>query len=255
MSTVLISLLVVAGICILLAIGYINHIVEANRLEKARLKADLSDRLRRCELLAEGLPGQMMTPALKALLYRLQLHYCQKLLALDKNNAELRQRSNLLQAEVAKGEAVGAANLPQKISSEAIAKDVRFQLEGLTAQIAHASQKRLLSAEEAQRWDAEARHMLVLMNIELFTSLGQTALQQNHPGQARLAFERGVQYLRKIPGNSRYQQSLQILEAQLERANALVLQNSTLSEGSSELNEGLKQLEGEELWKKNPIYD
>ena len=110
-------------------------------------------------------------------------------------------------------------------------------------------------AEEAQRWDAEARHMLVLMNIELFTSLGQTALQQNHPGQARLAFERGVQYLRKIPGNSRYQQSLQILEAQLERANALVLQNSTLSEGSSELNEGLKQLEGEELWKKNPIYD
>lgn len=256
MSTVLISLLVVAGICILLALGYINHIVETSRLEKARLKADLSDRLRRCELLCESLPGQMMSPALKALLYRLQLHYCQKLLPLDKNNAELRQRSNLLQAEVAKGEAVGVANLPQKITTEAIAKDVRFQLEGLDAQIVHAAQKRLLDAAEARRWDAEIRHMMVLMNIELFTSLGQAALQQNHPGQARLAFERGVQYLRKIPGNNRYQQALQLLEAQLERANALVLQTSDLSQDSSnELNEGLKQLDGEELWKKNPIYD
>lgn len=257
MSTVLISILVVAGVCILLAIGYINHIVENNRLEKARVKADLSDRLRRCELLAEALPGQMMSPPLKALLYRLQLHYCQGLLNQDKRNAELQQRTSQLQAEVAKGDAVNVGNPLQKISNEAVAKDVSFQLESLEAHITYAAQKRLLNAEDARRWQAEIRQMTVLMNIELFTSLGQTALQQNHPGQARLAFERGVQYLRKVQsqGQGRYQQALQLFEAQLERANALVLQSSSLSPESSELNEGLKQLDSEELWKKKTIYD
>lgn len=255
MSTVLISLLVVAGICILLAIGYINHIVENNRLEKARLKADLSDRLRRCENLSEGLPGQMMSPALKALLCRLQLHHCQNLLALDRHNAVLKQRSVQLQAELGKKEAITVANAPLKISSEAIAKDIRFQLEGLDAQIVHAAQKRLLSNEEARQWSNEIRHLLVLANIELFTSLGQTALQQSHAGQARLAFERGVQYLRKLPDHSRYQQALQLLEAQLERANALVLHADPGQAPASELTEGLKELDGEDEWMKKTVYD
>jgi hypothetical protein len=257
MSTVLISILVVAGVCILLAIGYINHIVENNRLERARQKADLADRLRRCEMLNEALPGQMMSPSLKALLCRLQLHYCQGLLNQDKRNSEIRQRCSALQADVDKGEAISADNPPLKISSEAIAKEVGFQLEGLQAQIAYAAQKRLLNAEQVRHWLAEIGHMTVLMNIELFNSLGQAALQQNHPGQARLAFERGVQYLRKVQslGKNRYQQSLQVFEAQLERANALVLQHTASTQQSSELDEGLKQLDSDELWKKKSLYD
>lgn len=39
----MITLLVVAGIVLLIAIGYMNHVVENNKLEKARLKVELTD--------------------------------------------------------------------------------------------------------------------------------------------------------------------------------------------------------------------
>lgn len=80
----MITLLVVAGIAILIAIGYMNHVVENNKLEKARTKVELNDRLRRCGELTETFPGQFMTPALKLLLTRLELNVCQRLLNLEK---------------------------------------------------------------------------------------------------------------------------------------------------------------------------
>lgn len=62
MSPLVITLLIVVGIVILIVIGYVNHMVENSKLEKARLKADLSDRIRRCADLSETLPGQMVSP-------------------------------------------------------------------------------------------------------------------------------------------------------------------------------------------------
>ncbi len=62
MSPLVITLLIVGGIFILIAIAYINHMVEQSKLKKARLKADLNDRLRRCADLSESMPGQLMTP-------------------------------------------------------------------------------------------------------------------------------------------------------------------------------------------------
>ncbi len=46
------------------------------------------------------------------------------------------------------------------------------------------------------------------------------------------------------------------MEAQLARANAMVLNNSQpASEEPSELNEGLKALDADDLWKKKNVYD
>ena len=84
----------------------------------------------------------------------------------------------------------------------------------------------------------------------------QLAFQQNQPGQARLAYERGVQYLRKQADPAPYGQSLKAFEAQLVRANALL--QSTLEPSSDEVNaltEGLKTDEAEGDWKKKAIYD
>ena len=64
MTPLIITLLIVAGIVILIAIGFLNHVSENNRLEKARLKVELNDRLRRCGEITETFPGQLMTPAL-----------------------------------------------------------------------------------------------------------------------------------------------------------------------------------------------
>ena len=92
MSPLVITILIASGIVALIAIAYINHMVENNKLEKARIKADLNDRLRRCTDLAEALPGQLMTPALKLLLSGLQLHFSQRMLPFDKSNNALKAR-------------------------------------------------------------------------------------------------------------------------------------------------------------------
>ncbi|AYC33181.1 hypothetical protein D3880_12850 [Pseudomonas cavernae] len=255
MSPLVITLLIVGGIAILIAIGYINHMVENNKLEKARLKADLSDRVRRCREIAETLPGQFMSPALKLLLAHLQLQSNERLLPLDKHNTALKVRIEELRYLVGQGESIAVANPPQKVLTEAKAKDIRYLLENLHGQIGRASKEGTLQALDAKHWAKEIQQMLVHTNIELFTNLGQQALQQNQPGQARLAFERGVQYLRKQNDPSPYQAALKQLEMQLARANSMVLDTiKPLEDESSELTDGLKSLD-DDGWKKKQIYD
>ncbi|NQD93049.1 hypothetical protein HP532_10360 [Pseudomonas sp. CrR25] len=255
MSPLVITLLIVGGIVILIAIAFINHMVENNKLEKARLKADLSDRLRRCADLSESMPGQLMTPQLKLLLSRLQLHFCERLQPLDKSPASKARLEELRQA-TAQGESIPVRNAPHPILSEAKAKEVRFQLENLHGQITRSAQDGVLPSNEAKHWLKQVQHMLVQLHIEFFGNLGQQALQQNQPGQARLAFERGVQYLRKQPDLGAYQTQLKQLENQLARANAIVLESSQPHpDQASELTEGLKDLEGDDDWKKKNIYD
>lgn len=255
MSPVVITALIVAGIVILIAIGYINHMVENSKLEKARLRADLNDRIRRSRDVSENMPGQLMTPALKLMLSRLELQLSERLLPLDKNSAPLRARIGELRELVAKNDAIPVRNAPQQILTEAKAKEIRFLLENLHGQITRSAQEGLLPANEAKRWLGEIRHMLVQLHFEFFSSLGQQAMQQNQPGQARLAYERGVQYLRKQPDLTRYQSQLQLLEQQLARANNMVLEKAQPAvDEHSELTDGLESL-GEDDWKKKNIYD
>ncbi|MEO4048151.1 hypothetical protein AAFN46_13815 [Pseudomonas sp. CAU 1711] len=256
MSPLVITALIVAGIVVLFAIGYINHMVENSRLEKARLKAELNDRMRRSRDVSDGMPGQLISPALKLLLSRFEQHYGERLLQLDKKNANLSQRLAELRELVAKGDAIPVGNPPQQIMTEAKAKDVRHLLENLHGLITRAAQSGLLPAAEAKRWLAELRRMLVQLHFEFFINLGQQSMQQDQPGQARLAYERGVQYIRKQPDPESYQSQLKQLEQLLARANAVVLAKAqpAAADEPSELTEGLKSLEEDE-WKKKNIYD
>lgn len=255
MSPLVITLLIVGGIALLMVLGYANHMVENSKLEKARQKADLLDRIRRCQDISEKMPGQLMSAPLKLLLSKLQLQLSERLLTLDKQNATLKANLDELKTLVAQGESIPLKNAPQAILSEAKAKDVRFLLENLHALITGSVQGGLLPASEGKHWIKQIRQMLVQVHIELFATLGQNALQQNHPGQARLAFERGVQYLRKQPEPALYQAQLKRFEEQLARANAMVLNSNTPSASEpSELTEGLKSLD-DDGWKKKNIYD
>jgi len=255
-TPLMITLLVVAGIALLIAIGYMNHVVENNKLEKARTKIELNDRLRRCGEITETFPGQLMTPALKLLLTRLELNVCQRLLNLEKSSANLKARIAELEVLVGQGESIPVNNPPAPIQTEAKAKDVRFLLEALHGQITRAAQDGFLAPNEAKRWIREVRHILVLLHIEFFNNLGQHSLQQNQPGQARLAFERGVQYLRKQQEPQVYAEQLEYLEKLLARANDQVMDRIAPVEGEvNQLTEGLKDVEVDADWKKKAIYD
>ncbi len=242
MSPLLITALIIGGIALLIAIGYINHVVENSKLEKARLKAELNDRVRRCAQISESLPGQFVSPSLKLLMSQIELSLSEQQLALEKKaDAGLKARIEELRALVAKGESIPVRNPPQAILTEDKAKEVRFLFEALHAQLTRFTQDGHLPRSEAQIWVKEIRHLLVRLHIEFFGNLGQQALQQNEPRQARLAFERGAQYLRKQPELARYQAELQQMEAQLARANAMVLNNSQpASEGAQRTQRGIE---------------
>ncbi len=255
MSPLMITGLILAGVFLLVGIVYTIQIVEKGNLEKARKRADLTDRCRRCAELSDGLPGQMMTPALKLLLTRIELALSERLRPLDKGNDKLGGRMQTLQAELAKGEAIEVRNAPRQIVTEAQAKESRFMLEDLHAQIVRATKDGLLDQAEAKRWVQDIQRMLAILHIEFFTGLGKLALQQNQPQRARLAFERGIQHIRRQPAPAPYQNQLKQLEALLAHADALVLRNEVpKTDEPNELTEGMKTFDDEDLWKKNNVY-
>lgn len=255
MSPVLITGLVVAGLCVLIAIGVINQIVEKNNLEKARQRADLNDRMRRCAILSDSFPGQMMTPALKQLFSRLELFLGEKLLPLDKKNAALEARVAALNAAIAKGEDIPVENAPIKVQTEAQAKEIRLLMEDLHTLIIWANKQNQLDAPSAKRWVHQIQRMMVMLHVEYFTNIGQLALQQGSAHKARLAFERGIQHVRKQANPADYQTQLAKLEASYAHANKLEqTQQKPSVDEHSELAEGLKSLESDDDWKKNNIY-
>lgn len=255
MSPALIAGLVLAGLFILILIGFINQVVEKNNLEKARAKAELSNRMRRCSDLSDSFPGQLITSALKLMLTQLELHAGERLMTLDKKNQDLASRVELLRNAAAMGEAIPVTNAPVKILTEAQAKAVRLLLEDLHAQVVWGNKQGQLDTAAAKRWVGEVRRMMVILHIEYFNNLGKQALQQGNAHKARLAFERGIQHVRKQPDKASFQAQLKQLEAHFAHASHLEqTQQKPRLEETSELTEGLKDLESEDDWKKNNIY-
>ena len=164
-----------------------------------------------------------MSPALKLLITRLELNALQRLLLLHKSSADLKAQVAELTGLIGKGESIPVNNPPGPIQTEAKAKDVRFLLEALHGQVTRAAQDGFLPTNEAKHWIKEIRHILVLLHIEFFNNLGQHAMSQEQPGQARLAFERGVQYLKNQPEPAPWKAHLQAMERQLAKANSMVL--------------------------------
>jgi len=255
-TPLMITLMVVAGIALLIAIGYLNHVAENAKLDKARTKLELADRLRRCSEISDTFPGQLVTPALKLLMTRLELNVVQRMAGMDKSDAQLKSRAAELETLVAQGDAIAVTNPASPILTEAKAKDVRFLLEALHGQVTRAAHDGFLQTSEAKHWIREIRNILVMLHIEFFNNLGQAALQQDQPGQARLAFERGVQYLKNQPDPVTYQHALLAMEKQLARANSMVLTNiAPTADDDNALTEGLKADDVESEWKKKVIYD
>ncbi|HEY0285918.1 MAG TPA: hypothetical protein VGC62_02690 [Pseudomonas sp.] len=257
MTPLIITLMVLAGIVLLIAIGYLNYVNENKKVERARSLVELNDRLRRCSELSETFPGQLMTPALKLLLVRLELNVIKRLIQLERrNNPGLQERETELQAMLDQGDKLVVSNPPAPIQTEAKAKDVRFLLEAMHGQVTRAAHDGFLQTTEAKYWIREIRNLLVILHVEFFNNLGQQAMANGQPGQARLAFERGVQYLRNQAEPAPWKGHLAAMEKQLERANAMVLDNIAPTEGdNNELTEGLKVVEADAEWKKKAIYD
>lgn len=255
MSPLVITLFVVTGVLALGIIVYVSHAIEKSKLEKARLKADLLDRIKRCERLVLQLPGQFISLQLKALLQRIQLHYLEQLVRLDRSDPTLQSRISGLRNPL---DGNRLDNPVVKVRNDDIAKGIRFQLETLNAQVVHAGQQNILTRSETQQWVNEVRKMLINLNLELFNSVGDNALRLKQGGQAKLAFERGLQYLSKLPERDQYHEQRQQLEAQLKTADNLVVQQmSTGGNIATELTTGVENLEKEEeeKWKRKSLYD
>jgi hypothetical protein len=253
LSPVVISGLVVAALFLVIAIGYASQIVEKHNLEKARLRADLNDRLRRCVTVADALPGQMITPQLKTMLTRLELYLCERLLPLERKNPAHAARMQALTSALAGGE-TAATNPPVKIASEAQAKQLRLLLEDLHAQVVWAAKQRQLDQDSAKFWLQEIQRLLVQLHVEYFDNMGRQALQQRQPQKARLTFERGIQYLRKQPQTPEHQARIAAFAALIEVAlGAEQERQQPNPEEPSQLAEGLKDLDDDD-WKKNNIY-
>lgn len=256
MSPLVITILVVSGIGLLIAIAYCNQWVERKKLETSRRKAELNDRIQRSSGLSDALPGQLMSPKLKLMLCRVQLHFVEELLRIDKKHQAAASRKAALLQQIAQGEDIALNNPLQAINSEPRGNEVRLQLETLHTLILRSAKDGALTLEEAKHWQAEIQHLLAQMNTELFSSLAKQALQNNQLGKARLALEQGVQQLRKQPTPERYQREIDKLQAQLDHVSGqLVELKAPEHEQDSELIGGLKSLESEDDWKKKSVYD
>lgn len=256
MSSVTIVILILVGVVVLFLIGYLNHILEKNKLDKARHKAELIDRQRRCAHLSESLPGQLMTTDLKQLLNRLELHCIDQLRVIDRHDPKYKLRAEELRQLIAKADELPIKNPPLTITSDEQVKDVRFQLESLQAQIIRAVEEKLIAANQGKQWLEHIKQMLVNVYIDYFSNLGRQLLSQNQPSKARLVFERAVQYLKKQKDMQLYRQQLQEFEALLAHANALVLEHTRPNPAqSTQLTQGIEQHNQEDEWKKKQIYD
>lgn len=255
MTHMMIAIIVIAGIALLIAIGFLNNMVEANKAEKVRLGHEFKDRLRRCSELNERFPGQLTTPELKMLMHRLEHNVVKRALALNKANLALKERLAELELDMGKEE-VEIKNPSVPIVTEPQAKEVSFMIEGLHHQILRAAQEGIFKPGESRHWASVIRGLLAKLHLEFFDNLGQQALADGELGQARLAYERAVQYLKKQPDPSLYNEELAYAQKMVARADAL-LQNKNLPQDGDHnaLTAGLKDTEEETEWKKKAFYD
>lgn len=256
MSSLVITMAIIGGITLLVLMAYLNQLAENNKRKKARLKADLTERYRRIADLNEQFAGQFMSPELKLLLCRLQLHSAERILEVDKQDSAYATMAEELRKLIALGQDIPVRNTPYHVTDDAKATQIRAQLESLHGQIGKLAQTGLLPMDEAKKWAKDIRHMLVQLYIDLYGNQAKQALQQQQNGHARLALERGVQFLLKQPDAARYQATLAQFQKQLERVNALLVGNQApTGDADSELNEGLKSMEDDGDWKKKALYD
>ncbi|GAC1037924.1 hypothetical protein thsps117_26820 [Pseudomonas sp. No.117] len=255
MSSTMIAAVVGLGILLIIMIAFVNQKLEAGRLEKQRLVADLTDRIKRCAQLAGSLPGQLMTPALKQLFNRIELGLIARLGALQPPSATLTARKTELEEGLAKGDDIEVTNVARPVHTEARVKEVRGYLEMLHSLVAHANQVGILDGQEAQRWVAEMRYLLTLSYVEFFRYQAEQQIKNEHFIQARQAYERAIMQIRKQQQPERYTELLAYLEEQMTQVKR---QQSELAEQASgsanELSDSVDTLK-DDSWRKKNDYE
>ncbi|MEH3024306.1 MAG: hypothetical protein PGN19_16485 [Pseudomonas oryzihabitans] len=255
MSSTMIAAVVGLGVLLIIMIAFVNQKLEAGRLEKQRLVADLTDRIKRCAQLSASLPGQLVTPALKQLFNHIELGLIARLTALQPLSASLASRKTELDEAIAKGDDIEVPNVARPVHTEARVKEVRGYIEMLHSLVAHASQIGILDGQEAQRWVGEMRYLLTVSYVEFFRYQAEQQIKNEHFIQARQAYERAIMQIRKQQQPERYTEMLAYLEEQI----ALVKrQQSDLAEQASssanELADSVDTLK-DDSWRKKNDYE
>lgn len=259
MSLTLIAGLLLTGFFLLIAIAYLNTVVENNKLKTARQRALLTDLIRRCAILAISLPDQMMTPKLKKTLTTLELHWSEQLLSLNKSSVKLRERITRLQEEaldnnVEKGTPANPSI--KQIQSEAKFNETRYLLEDFYSLIASAGKVSLLSHSEVKYWHQETRRLSSVLYLEYLGNLGEIALQRNQLLKARQMFEQAITYLSKKPNFPDRQTRIELLEQQIEQVDKNT-QKTADQDTDNELAEEIKVIKDDtnDLWHKKNFYE
>jgi len=255
MSSTMIAAIVGLGILLLIMIAFVNQKLEAGRLEKQRLVADLTDRIKRCAQLSASLPGQLMTPSLKQLFNHIELGLIASLAALQSLPAGLTARKTELDEAVGKGDAIEVSNVARPVHTEARVKEVRGYLEMLHALVAHANQIGILDGQEAQRWVGEMRYLLTVSYVEFFRYQAEQQIKNEHFIQARQAYERAIMQIRKQQQPERYTELLAYLEEQITQVKRQ--QNELVEQASSSANELSDSVETlkDDSWRKKNDYE
>lgn len=253
MSSVTIIVLILGGIVALLMVGYLNSTVEKNKLEKARKRAELSERQQRIEALSEALPRQFLTVALKQLLHKLELHFVEGILANDAQNKKMQGRALLLNERLGLGEQYAIGNPETSMQTEEQVKETRFQLESLQAQLVRAAEEQLITVVQLKPAVAHIQVQLINLYLDYFRASGQRFMQQGQPRQARLAYERAVKLLKRQTA-PQFTQQLPQFEQLLDRASKLVLEQTQKTAARENELSGAVDSEQDE-WKKKQLYD
>lgn len=255
MSPLVIGALVAGGVVLLLSIGFISHGLERARLERARLSAELSARLKVCHSLNAQLPGQFMSTELKQLLLGYEVHLLEKLVRLDRKNQRAQQQLTATRQLLAQTD-TPIENAPLKIDNPVDAKEVRLQLENLNSLLTQAQHAGLLDQQSLQQWSAQISQHLVSTALDLFQIVAEQAMREHKPRVAKLQYERAIAYLHNL-NSPAYAQHLERYQQLLNMAGAATIraEQSTVDD-HSELSAGLQELEQSDgAWKKKAVYD
>lgn len=255
MSSLLIGMLVGGGILLLLSIGFISQGLERARLERARQSADLNARIKVCQRVGTELPGQFMSPELKTLLLGFEAHLLDKLLRIDRKDAQVQKRLNDVREQLKQPEAT-ISNTPLRIDDPVKAKQVRLQLEDLRGLLAQANKEGLLDSSGLQQWNQVLRQHIVETALSMFQIVAEQAMRDGKPRVAKLQYERAIAYLQKLNSPDHAQQLASYKQLLAVATEATVRQERAGTAASSELSAGLQELEaGDDAWKKKAVYD
>jgi hypothetical protein len=257
MSTTALALMFVSCILLFLFMAYVDQVADRYQLDKARLRADLNDRIYRIGTLSETFPNQFMTPELKQLLIRLELSLIRRLNALQKQTEALTEREALLLDLEKHGLDITIDNPPCPVINEAVFKDVNFQLETLNGQVHRAVQDGLLTKADASGWFKSVRYWLALSNLDMFEAMAHQALESNQPRLAKRACERALQYIRNQSDQGAFESQRESFEKGMAEAEKMIEKQVEAESNvpTSPAEKPAPESKEESEWKKKQVYD